>query len=180
MILPGKLRDDFGYDYLNSLTGVDYIAENKMEVVYHASRTTGGAGVVFKVQVPRDNPVVPSLTGIYRGAEFQEREAYDLLGIRFTKHPDLRRILTWEGFAGHPLQKDWKEPFFEEEVKPFKSRWPDPAPWCARKMKTHLAIISNIRRALTTRKNGSSRAMKQFTKPCGAYMGRSRIWKPTA
>lgn len=123
-----RLRDDFGYDYLNSLTGVDYIAENQMEVVYHASRTTGGAGVLFKVQVPRDNPVVPSLTGIYRGAEFQEREAYDLLGIRFTKHPDLRRILTWEGFAGHPLQKDWKEPFFEEEVKPFKSRWPNPGP----------------------------------------------------
>ncbi len=123
-----KLRDEIGYDYLNSLTGVDYIAENQMEVVYHASRTTGGPGVEFKVQVPRDNPVVPSLTSIYRGAEFQEREAYDLLGINFSKHPDLRRILTWEGFAGHPLRKDWKEPFFEEDVKPFKSRWPNPEP----------------------------------------------------
>jgi NADH-quinone oxidoreductase subunit D/NADH-quinone oxidoreductase subunit C/D len=68
--------------------------------------------------------VVPTLTSIWRGAELQEREAYDLLGIRFAKHPDLRRILTWEGFAGHPLRKDWKEPFFEEEAKPFKSRWP--------------------------------------------------------
>ena len=62
---------------------------------------------------------------IYPGAEFQEREAWDLLGIRFEGHPDLRRILMWEGFDGHPLRKDWKEPYFEEEVKPFKTRWPE-------------------------------------------------------
>jgi len=75
--------------------------------------------------VPRGNPVVPSLTPLYPGANFQEREAYDLYGIRFNKHPDLRRILTWEGFAGHPLLKDWKEAYFEEEAKPLKSRWPN-------------------------------------------------------
>jgi NADH-quinone oxidoreductase subunit D/NADH-quinone oxidoreductase subunit C/D len=69
--------------------------------------------------------VIASLTSIYPGAEFQEREAWDLLGIRFSGHPDLRRILLWEGFAGHPLRKDWKEPYFEEEVKPYKSRWPE-------------------------------------------------------
>jgi NADH:ubiquinone oxidoreductase subunit D/NADH:ubiquinone oxidoreductase subunit C len=118
------LRDECSYDYLTSITGVDYIAENKLEAVYHINRTTGGPGLVFKVQTPRDNPVIPSLVSMYKGAELQEREAYDLIGIRFSNHPDLRRILTWEGFAGHPLQKDWKEPYFEEEVKPFKSRWP--------------------------------------------------------
>ena len=120
-----KMRDDYGYDYLNSLTGVDYIADGMMEVVYHLSRTTGGPIVEFKVQVPRDNPVLPSLVPFYRGAEFQEREAYDMYGFRFTKHPDLRRILTWEGFAGYPLRKDWKEPYFEEDVKPYKVRWPN-------------------------------------------------------
>jgi NADH-quinone oxidoreductase subunit D/NADH-quinone oxidoreductase subunit C/D len=57
--------------------------------------------------------------------DFQEREAWDLMGIKFVGHPDLRRILMWEGYEGHPLRKDWKEPFFEEENKPFKSRWPD-------------------------------------------------------
>jgi len=119
-----KIRDELGFDYLTSITGVDYIAENLLEVVYHLARSVGGPGLEFKVQVNRDDPVVPSITPYYKGAEFQEREAYDLLGIRFKGHPDLRRILTWEGFAGHPLLKDWKEPYFEEEVKPFKSRWP--------------------------------------------------------
>lgn len=119
------LRNELGFDYLVSLTGVDYAEQGLLEVVYHAARTTGGPLAVFKVQTSRENPSVPSITGIYHGAEFQEREAYDLLGISFSGHPDLRRILTWEGFAGHPLRKDWKEPYFEEDLKPFKSRWPD-------------------------------------------------------
>ncbi len=120
------LRDQIGYDYLASLTGVDYLPEGKMEVVYHIYRTSGGPGLVFKVQVTRADVVeVPSITSVYPGAEFQEREAWDLLGIRFTGHPDLRRILMWEGFAGHPLRKDWHEPYYEEAVKPFKSRWPE-------------------------------------------------------
>ncbi len=120
------LRDELGFDFLSSVTGVDLIEENKLEVVYHTySVSNGGGALVFKVQVDRDNPVVPSLTPLWPGADFQEREAYDLLGIEFDGHPDLRRILTWEGFHGHPLRKDWKEPFFEEEHKPFGSRWPD-------------------------------------------------------
>jgi len=119
------LRDEFGYDYLSSLTGVDYQPEGKLEVVYQVYRTTGGPGLMFKVQLPRTDPVeIPSLVAIYPGAEFQEREAWDLLGIKFTGHPDLRRIFMWEGFAGFPLRKDWHEPYFEEEAKPFKNRWP--------------------------------------------------------
>ena len=119
------LRDHLGYDYLNSVTGVDYLPEGKMEVVYHTSQTIGGPVLVFKTQVPREDPVVPSLVTIYPGAEFQEREAWDLLGIRFEGHPDLRRILMWEGFEGHPLRKDWREAYYEEDGKPFKSRWPE-------------------------------------------------------
>ena len=120
------VRDELGFDLLSSLTGVDYIAENKMEVVYHAYKTTGGAGLIFKVQAERVDPIeIPSLTGIWRGAEYQEREVWDLYGIKFTDHPDMRRILMWEGFEGHPLRKDWKEAFYEEEIKPYKSRWPE-------------------------------------------------------
>ena len=120
------IRDEFGYDLLTAVTGVDYLPESRMEVVYHALKTTGGPVLCFKVQVPRVDPVeVPSMTSIWPGAEFQEREAWDLMGIKFTGHPDLRRILMWEGFEGHPLRKDWKEAFYEEDNKPFKSRWPD-------------------------------------------------------
>ncbi len=119
------LREDLGFNYLSSVTGVDLIEDDKMEVVYHTySIEQGGGAVVLKVQVDRADPVVPSLTPTWPGADLQEREAWDLLGIRFDGHPDLRRILMWDGFAGHPLRKDWKEPFYEEDAKPFGSRWP--------------------------------------------------------
>lgn len=119
------IRDELGYDYLSSVTGVDYLPEGKMEVVYHTFKTTGGSAFVFKTQAPRDNAVVPSLVPVWPGADLQERETWDLLGIKFEGHPDLRRILLWEGFEGHPLRKDWREAYYEEEGKPFKSRWPD-------------------------------------------------------
>jgi NADH-quinone oxidoreductase subunit C/D len=119
------LRDEQGYDFLSSVTGVDYLPDSQMEVVYHAYRSTGGPATVFKVQIPRENPVVPSLVPIFPGADYQEREAWDLLGIRFEGHPNLKRILMWEGFHGHPLRKDWREAYYEEDGKPFKTRWPD-------------------------------------------------------
>src|SRR5271157_559132 len=123
--VAADIRDELGYDYLSSVTGVDYLPEGMMEVVYHVYQTTGGPGLVFKVRLERKDPIeVPSLVSIYPGAELQEREAWDLFGIRFSGHPDLRRILMWEGFAGHPLRKDWQEAYFEEGAKPFKSRWP--------------------------------------------------------
>ena len=119
------VRDELGFDYLSSVTGVDLIDDNKMEVVYHAFNTEqGGGAVVLKVQVDRADPIVPSMVPIWPGADFQEREIWDLFGIHFDGHPDLRRILMWEGFEGHPMRKDWKEPFYEEDSKPFGSRWP--------------------------------------------------------
>lgn len=124
-----KLRDDFGYDYLSSVTGVDYLPEGKMEVVYHLYKSTGGSALVLKAQTPREVASVPSLVPVYPGAELQEREAWDLYGIHFEGHPDLRRILMWEGFHGHPMRKDWQEAYYEEDSKPFKSRWPDGEVW---------------------------------------------------
>lgn len=122
------LRDELGFNYLSSVTGVDLLDQNKMEVVYHIySIEQGGGAVVLKVQTDRDNAVVPTLTPVWPGADFQEREAWDLLGIQFEGHPDPRRILMWDGFNGHPLRKDWKEAFYEEQYKPFGSRWPDGA-----------------------------------------------------
>ena len=101
------LRDDVGYDYLSSVTGVDYLDEGQLEVVYHAYQTSGGPALNLKVQVDRENPVIPSLVSVYPGADFQEREIYDLSGITFVDHPNMKRILTWDGFDGHPLRKDF-------------------------------------------------------------------------
>jgi NADH-quinone oxidoreductase subunit C/D len=118
------LRDEENYRYLSSITGVDYLPEGKFEVVYHFFQLSGGPALVVKTRIARDDPALPSLTPVFPGAEFQEREIWDLFGIRFIGHPDPRRILLWEGFSGHPLRKDWREPLYEEDAKPFASRWP--------------------------------------------------------
>jgi len=120
------LRDQLGFNYLSSATAVDYLGQgDHMEMVYHAFRAPqGGPGLVFKAQTNRDSPTIPSLIRVWPGADFQEREAYDLYGIHFAGHPNLKRILLWEGFGGHPMRKDWREPYYEQETKPFDTRWP--------------------------------------------------------
>lgn len=105
------LRDVGGYDYLSGVTGVD--RGERFEVVYHLySMARGGGALVLKVARPWDAPEVPSLVGIWPSADLQEREVYDLLGIAFTGHPDLRRILLWDGFPGHPLRKGFENKTF--------------------------------------------------------------------
>ena len=93
---------------LANLAAVDYPAEQRMDVVYHLYSMEQKHGpVTLKVRVLRQQPVVASVTPIWRGAEFQEREVYDLYGVTFDGHPDLRRILLWDGFEGHPMRKDY-------------------------------------------------------------------------
>ncbi len=102
-----KETERFGLDYLANLTAVDY-PPDRMDVVYHLCSMAQKHGpVTVRVSLPRANPVIASVTPIWRGAEFQEREVYDLYGVRFEGHPDLRRILMWEGFVGHPMRKDY-------------------------------------------------------------------------
>lgn len=102
------LRDDpeLDFRFLSSLTGVDWL--DHFEVVYHLLSISRNQAATLKTRCDdHDNPEAPSVTPVWRGAHLQEREAFDLLGIRFQGHPDLRRIFLWEGFAGHPLRKDW-------------------------------------------------------------------------
>lgn len=114
------LRDEEGLDYLSNLSGVDWIEREQFEVVYHlyamqrGERVVAGeevegllGPVVLKVRVPRDRPVVPSVTSLWAGALWQERETYDMFGIRFQGHPDLRRIYLWDEFEDYPLRKDY-------------------------------------------------------------------------
>jgi NADH-quinone oxidoreductase subunit C/D len=126
------LRDELAYNYLTSATAIDYLGrEERFEVAYNLDSipTTGGEekrGTLYlKTRVREDNPAIPSLVSLWPGAHLQELEMYDLFGLRFDGHPRLRRIFLWEGFAGYPMRRDYKEAYYEEENKPFKSRYPD-------------------------------------------------------
>ena len=94
---------------LNSITAVDYV--EYFEVVYHITSTIHKHSAVLKAKVyGRDAPSVPSVISVWRGADLQEREIWDLMGVAFEGHPNLKRILLWEGYPGHPLQRDYLEP----------------------------------------------------------------------
>jgi NADH-quinone oxidoreductase subunit C len=102
------LKDAEGlkFDYLNYITAVDYYSY--FEVIYQMTSLQYNKSVILKARCyTRDSPALPSVTGVWQGADFQERELYDLFGIRFEGHPNLKRIFLWEGFDGHPLRKDW-------------------------------------------------------------------------
>ena len=120
------LRDEMGFDFLTHLSASDYA--DRIEVVYNLYSTRPdqqGPGIPLKVRVPdRSDPRVPSMANIWPSANFQEREVWDMFGVRFEGHPNLKRILLWEGFEGHPLRKDWFETYYEQEHKPYASRWP--------------------------------------------------------
>ena len=106
--IASYLKDtpEFAMDYLSGVTGADYL--DYLESVYHLYSMKQKTGPIqLRVRVKRDNPKIPSLVSIYRGAEFQEREAYDMMGIVYEGHPDPRRIFMWEGFEGFPLRKDY-------------------------------------------------------------------------
>lgn len=94
------------FDYLVSITGVDYL--DYFEVIYHLVSLESNRSLVLKTRCyDRDEPAVPSVVGLWRGADFQEREVFDLMGIGFSGHPNLKRLLLWEGFPGHPLRRDY-------------------------------------------------------------------------
>jgi len=100
---------DVGFEYLNCLSGVDWIEQGELEVVYHLSSLRHKHKAQVKVRLPRENPVVRSVVSLWKTANWHEREAYDLLGIRFEGHPDHRRILLSEDWVGHPLRKDYED-----------------------------------------------------------------------
>jgi len=101
-----KTTPGLDFDYLTSITAVDYY--DYFEVIYQLTSLQHNHGLVVKTRCyRRDNPTLPSVVGLWRGADFQEREIYDLMGISFEGHPNLKRIFLWEGFKGHPLRKDY-------------------------------------------------------------------------
>lgn len=99
------------FEQLSDLTCVDYLSfpksRDRYGVTYSLLSISKGHRLWVKCFTNAPNPEVPSVTGIWWGADWMEREVYDLFGVTFTGHPDLRRILTWEGFTAHPLRKDY-------------------------------------------------------------------------
>lgn len=112
------LRDEesLQFDNLSCLSGLDYDKDN-LAVVYHLYSYVHHHKLVVKVVVPKSNPVVKTVSDVWAAADWHEREAYDLVGMTFEGHPDLRRILLPEDWEGHPLRKDYKVPEFYKGMK---------------------------------------------------------------
>ena len=104
------LRDDseLEFEMLTDVTAVDYLGEEpRFEMVYHFYSVAGNRRLRIKARVPEEPAEIDSLVDVYASANWMEREVWDLYGIRFKGHPDLRRILLYEEFEGHPLRKDY-------------------------------------------------------------------------
>ena len=101
------LKNSMDFDYFDMVTAADYA--DRFELIYRLQSIKNNALVSLKVKTGKDNPAVPSMANLWQGAGLQEREIYDLFGIAFSGHPDLRRIVLWEGYEGYPLRKDFKD-----------------------------------------------------------------------
>ena len=108
---------DLQFDLLMCLSGIDYGPEKTLGVVYHLFSTTWRHYITVKVEIPRAGGVVPTVSDIWRTAEWHEREAYDLYGMRFDNHPDHRRILLPDDWEGHPLLKDYEVQEFYQGIR---------------------------------------------------------------
>ena len=108
------LKDECGFDFLADLAGVDYLnypsATDRFAVVYALTNLATGERVFVKAFANDPDPVLPSAVPLWTGADWMEREVYDMFGVVFTGHPDLRRILLAEDWQGHPLRKDYEYP----------------------------------------------------------------------
>jgi NADH-quinone oxidoreductase subunit C len=104
------LRDEFAFDLLSDLTAIDWAEGTtpRFTVVYHLYSTTRQVYLRVATECPDDaEPAVPTVVELWPGANWHEREAFDMFGIKFTGHPDLRRILMWDGYPYHPLRKEF-------------------------------------------------------------------------
>jgi NADH-quinone oxidoreductase subunit C len=107
--LAQKLRESvFHFDYLFCLTCIDW--KTHLTVVYHLSSTTYRHTIVVKSNLDRTDPEIETVSDIWRTAEFHEREVYELFGVKFLHHPDLRRLVLTDDFEGYPLRKDFEDP----------------------------------------------------------------------
>jgi NADH:ubiquinone oxidoreductase subunit C len=113
LALMGQLRDDprLAFDLLLDHTAIDWIEQDQFELLYTLYSTVQGHTLLVTCRVPRGNPVAPTVSALWPTALWQEREAFDLLGILYDDHPDLRRLFLEDDWVGHPLRKDYKDEY---------------------------------------------------------------------
>jgi NADH-quinone oxidoreductase subunit C len=109
-----KATPGLEFDFLASETAIDFL--DRIDLVYQLRSVGRRQDCTLRVEIDRDESVAPSVTSVWSAANFQEREIYDLMGVRFTGHPDLRRILLYDEFDGHPLRKDWRLPALPRDL----------------------------------------------------------------
>lgn len=122
VILPAeKIKDvaahlkntpELHFDFLIFVTAVDYIDEKRFELTYHLYSYTHKHKIFLKVNLPRENPEIRTVSDFWATADWHEREVYDLFGVKFLEHPDLRRIMMPYDWTGHPLRKDYRHPAY--------------------------------------------------------------------
>ena len=110
------LKDELGFDHLNFTTAIDWVENNNIEAVYYLSSVKSRDRAVIRVKMDRKNPQVDSICGIFRTAEWHEREAFEMFGIVYNNHPDLRKLLLTDDID-KPLLKDFEHPEFEKLPK---------------------------------------------------------------
>jgi len=103
------LKETLNLDYLSAITAVDY--QDYLELVYYLISIKNNQSLVLKTRCEKGekSEKVPSVVSLWQGADLQERDIFDLMGIAFSGHPNLKRIFLWDGFKGHPLRKDWSK-----------------------------------------------------------------------
>ncbi len=114
--LATRLRDDpaLKFELLEAHTAIDWIEEDRFELLYLLASSAHGHVLTLSVSVDRENPEVPTLCNVYPIAEWLERESYDLMGILYDDHPDLRRLFLEDDWVGFPLRKDYEDDFMLE------------------------------------------------------------------
>jgi NADH-quinone oxidoreductase subunit C len=121
--LARRLKQEFGFDMLLDVTATDWIGQpERFEVVWHFYSTVDHVRVRVKARVTEQAPVVDSLAGLYNSARYAERECHEMYGIVFAGNDDLRPILLYEGFEGHPLRKDYPKQQ-EQPLVPYREGW---------------------------------------------------------
>lgn|SRR5690606_23889486 len=107
--------EGYYYDFLSNISAIDFHPDDRIAIVYHLASLPYQTQLVLKVELQRGNsdyqlPEIESVSSVWRTADWHEREAYDLMGVFFTNHPDLRRILLPDDWEGYPLRKDYQDP----------------------------------------------------------------------